>query len=169
VAVSVDVLSFVDDEARSAAYAAPGGLELPPVTIEPQEIVLIEGLADGMVMARVELSFAVDFAGTPGSGEGTADVELYFADPDAGTGGSAVYQTTPVFTGSVPLSGGTTAQLADTFEATAANGLLDLFQSGRLVFGLAITFDASGSIDPVAGDWELTAIDALIVGNGDIF
>jgi hypothetical protein len=169
VAVSVDVLSFVDEEERGASYAAPPGVRVPPATIEPQSILLVEGLADGMNMVEVELSFRIDFTGEPATGSGNAEVELYLADPDAGDGGSAVYQTTPIYSGSLAVSGGQTARLEDTITASEVNGLLPLFQSGRLVFGLALAFDATGSSETVVGQWQIQTIDALIMGRGDIF
>jgi len=168
VVVSVNLLSFIDPEEQTGPYAAPPGVILPPETIEPQTISLVEGLPNAVNMERVELTFSIDFAGDPSTGDGTAEVRLYFADPDSGNG-SAVYQTQPVYTGVATLTGGTTTQLSSTFEATQANGLLPLFQSGQFSFGMAIVYDASGSIDPVVGTWTLTRIDAVVVGTGDVF
>jgi hypothetical protein len=168
VTVDVDVLSFVDPEEQGGDYLVPGGLRLPPLTIEPQPVTLLDGLAEVVVMERVDVSFALAFAGAAGSGAGTVEVRLYFADPAAG-GGSAVYQTAPVYTGTASLTGGTTATLTGTIEATAANGLLALFQRGGLDFGMALIFDATGSVEPLQGEWDLTRIDAVVLGTGDIF
>lgn len=168
VTVGVDVKSFVDPEAQGGDYLVPGGLRLPPVTIEPQPVTLVDGLAEVVDMERVDVSFALDFAGRAGSGAGTVEVRLYFADPAAG-GGSAVYQTAPVYTGTASLAGGTTATLAGTFEATAANGLLPLFRGGELDFGLALVFDATGSVEPLAGRWDIARVDAVVLGTGNVF
>jgi hypothetical protein len=168
VAVNVNLLSFVDPGEQTGVYAAPPGVVLPPETIEPQTISLVEGLAHSVNMERVELTFSIDFASDPQAGDGTSEVRLYFADPDSGNG-SAVYQTEPVYTGVATLRGGTTTTLAATLEATQGTRLLDLFQSGEFIFGISLAVDASGSLEPVTGAWTLTRVDAVVVGTGDVF
>jgi hypothetical protein len=166
VAVNVDLLSFIDPQEQTGPYVAPPGVVTPPDPIEPQAISLIEGLANSVVMERVDLSFTLDFTGDPGTGDGTAEVRFYFADSDSGL---TIYQTAPVYTGVVALRGGTTTQLASTFAATQENGLLARFQSGEFVFGMAMVYDASGSLQPLGGTWVIRRIDAMVVGTGDVF
>jgi hypothetical protein len=169
VVVGVDLLSFVDAEEQAGPYVAPPGLITPPDAIEPQAITLPEGLAGVIAIERVDLSFAIEFTGDPQSGDGEVEVRLYIAAGDSTQGGSDVYQTAPIHTGTTALGGGTTTTHIGTVVATEENGLIDIFESGELLFGLALVYDATGSPVPVFGQWTIRKIDGTVTGTGDVF
>lgn len=169
VLVNVDILSFIDADQQSGDYAAPPGLVMPPLAIEPQAITLPEGLAGAIDMTRLELSFSMDFAGDAQSGEGLAEIRLYIAPSDSGLVGSDVYQTEPVYTGVVALGTGTTTTHTGLVEANEANDLLSIFEGGGFLLGIAFVIDTSASLDPVSGRWTIRRMEALVAGTGDVF
>ncbi len=169
VVLHVDILSFVAPEEQTGAYVAPPGLVTPPQTIEPQAIALPEGVAGVMAMERIEIDFGIDFAADAQSGDGSVEVRLYLAGADSAQGGSGVYQTVPVYTGTANLQAGTTTQHTGQIVATEGNGLLRIFEGGELTLGLALVYDASGAAVPVNGQWTLRRINALVRGRGQAF
>ncbi len=166
VIVGVDILSFVDEsELRPQSYTVPAGAATPePLTIEPQTVQLVDGLGGMVSMAAIELNLGARLNNTTGAGDAT--IQLYLAS--GGEEAPHVYDTEPIYEGPVTLTAGGVEELSATVHSADRPDLLQLFDDGVLVLGVAVSLDASESPEDLSGTWRLTAMDAEVTGSTEL-
>ena len=166
--LNVDVLSFMDAETVSQAYGddppIPAGVPLPVVIdSDPQDINLSEGLSDLTDVDHVDLYISSEFVNQTGS----ADVVFMVFVSDTLTAPYTDNIPADMYVESEPLH--LAAGVTDTLHVTVRGNerLGELLTSEECRVGIRMSFDASGSTQPVAGVANLIRFNATVVAKRD--
>jgi len=166
--LNVDVLSFLDAETVVNAYGddpvIPPLAPLPVVIdSDPQEVNLSEGLSDLTDIDHVDLYVSSEFANKTGS----ADVVFMVFVSDTLTApytdnipGDMYVQSEPLH-----LAPGVTDTLHVSVRGDSRLG--ELLTSEECRVGIRMSFDSSGSSQPVAGVATMTRFNATVVAKRD--
>ena len=74
----------------------------------------------------------------------------------------------PVHSRPVPLTPQGASSLDVLITSDTAPQLIDIFEEGELVLGVAVGFDGSGSSQDLQGTWQLTGMHAVVEGRTDL-
>ncbi len=162
----VDLLSYITNQPpEQHHYLVPAATVLPePITIEPQTVVLADGLSNVVDIGSVQLTMEIIFDNRDGAG--TAELHLFLtgAGPDA----PYVYDSRPIRTQVIALQPATSTSVRLEISSQQAPTLIDSFASGSVAIGLALFIDALGSSEDLTGNWVISQFTALVTGTGEL-
>jgi len=163
VILDVDIRSFVSEAILSASYGEnpriPAGLGEVSVALGPETILLPEGLDSVVRVVEGEIAVRAVFENATGSAD--ASLALHFSEP-----GGDPFDAEPAVLLPIRLSHDFVTVVEETIPLDLET--LNLFLNERVLMGLVIRLDASGSSQDLRGSERIEVLQARVVADPTI-